>query len=383
MLALAHNSTGVAQLSAVRSNVWFVKLIIAFCCWGTLSGSVNAHGLAIDVILADDQLQPFEIRGVPVFAPAVLAFDDSRRITSDSPGIGVANAANGIPPSTFLGLDVVSELGYFNGTKVLPTGAQLEVVSPSGVESYLIDSASEPQHGMTFGKYDGSRFWEAHGLFNLNPITADPGIYGAMVQITSPSYETSDPFLLPLVYDPANNFRTSTVDLAIALLTESLTGESISLDPNDLNADGDVDVNDVNGLCIAVASESRAAALGSEAFARFDVDVDGSLTQDDVQQWLLEMGALPGDTDLSGTVEFSDFLRFARNFQGEGEGDVIWSNGDFDCDGQIAFPDFLLLSANFGQSTAAAVHSVPEPHWQLGLLLPVVTLFRRRRRSSN
>ena len=66
--------------------------------------------------------------------------------------------------------------------------------------------------------------------------------------------------------------------------------------------------------------------------------------------------ALLGDTNLDGSVEFSDFLQLSDNFGESGS----WLDGDFDGDGAVAFSDFLGLSANFGESVAT-VAAVPEP----------------------
>ena len=105
-----------------------------------------------------------------------------------------------------------------------------------------------------------------------------------------------------------------------------------------------------------------------------DFNGDGSVSaadaaliceQGDVAALLAAGGSLAGDADLSGLVDFSDFLVLSSNFAQPGH----YGQGDFDCDGNVAFADFLILSANFGQSGAAA--SVPEPS---SLLLLVAAL---------
>lgn len=52
---------------------------------------------------------------------------------------------------------------------------------------------------------------------------------------------------------------------------------------------------------------------------------------------------LPGDADLNGSVEFTDFLLLAKNFGQHG----VWGDGDFDGNGVVGFSDFLILSQNF------------------------------------
>jgi hypothetical protein len=59
---------------------------------------------------------------------------------------------------------------------------------------------------------------------------------------------------------------------------------------------------------------------------------------------------LPGDFDGNGSVDFSDFLRFAVGF-GDSVGDPNFdSRLDLDGDGNVGFTDFLTLATNFGRS---------------------------------
>jgi hypothetical protein len=96
--------------------------------------------------------------------------------------------------------------------------------------------------------------------------------------------------------------------------------------------------------------------------------------------------ALPGDTDLSGAVDFSDLLSLAQNY---GASDRVWSAGDFDYTGVIDFNDLLLLAQNYGTSGfvagnfesdwALARSIVPEPT-ALGLVASAgLGLLKRRR----
>ena len=81
---------------------------------------------------------------------------------------------------------------------------------------------------------------------------------------------------------------------------------------------------------------------------------------------------LPGDTDMDGEVEFSDFLKLSSKFGGRG----TWGHGDFNGDFNVDFGDFLILSSNYGRvRTVSAV--VPEPGLAV-LLLPAVMFLRRR-----
>ena len=138
--------------------------------------------------------------------------------------------------------------------------------------------------------------------------------------------------------------------------------------PGDFDASGSVDLADLDLLC------SGLAAGGSD----LDLTGDGAVNNDDLQAFLDLTSSLSGDADLSGSVDFADFLALSGNISQSG----TWSQGDFDCDGSVAFGDFLLLSNNFGQ--VAAVAAVPEPSSGLlawGILVYFGGFFRGRRDS--
>ncbi|MBK36616.1 MAG: hypothetical protein CME26_13950 [Gemmatimonadetes bacterium] len=57
----------------------------------------------------------------------------------------------------------------------------------------------------------------------------------------------------------------------------------------------------------------------------------------------------PGDFNLDGNVDFTDFLQFAEHF-GEGEADEGFDpRFDIDGNGQVGFEDFLVFASGFGQ----------------------------------
>ena len=62
----------------------------------------------------------------------------------------------------------------------------------------------------------------------------------------------------------------------------------------------------------------------------------------------LQAELLNGDMDGNGSVDFSDFLAFSRNFGREV--DAALGTGDFDFNGIVDFADFLEVSRNFGHA---------------------------------
>ena len=85
---------------------------------------------------------------------------------------------------------------------------------------------------------------------------------------------------------------------------------------------------------------------------------------------VVTMLASPGDANLDGSVNFSDYLVLESNFGNAGG----WTNGDFNGNGMVDFSDYLALEANFGQG---GVGSVPEP-LTVTFLLAGATLYVRR-----
>jgi len=87
---------------------------------------------------------------------------------------------------------------------------------------------------------------------------------------------------------------------------------------------------------------------------------------------------LPGDANLDGKVDLSDFGILKQNF-GTGTG-TGRAQGDFNADGQVDLSDFGILKENFGRAGAAAV---PEPT-TLSLITLAVSLFAftMRRRTK-
>ena len=138
----------------------------------------------------------------------------------------------------------------------------------------------------------------------------------------------------------------------------------------DFNSDGLLDVQDIDLLSAAILSTSPNAL--------FDIDESQRVDRRDLDYMLQSLlNSLPGDTNLDGHVDFSDFVSLSSNFGSSGG----WAQGDFDANRKVDFVDFLIFSSNFTNAPNAA--TVPEPN-TCGLILMVLILkiaLRRRNRS--
>jgi hypothetical protein len=116
---------------------------------------------------------------------------------------------------------------------------------------------------------------------------------------------------------------------------------------------------DDNGLLELADLEKLSEVIISETNdPQFDVNQDQRVDQSDLRFWVEDLRRTHiGDSNLDGTVGFSDFLALSDNFGGSGG----WQQGDFDGNGDVEFPDFLALSANFGVAANASAAAVPEP----------------------
>ena len=106
----------------------------------------------------------------------------------------------------------------------------------------------------------------------------------------------------------------------------------------DVTENGVLDADDIDAL-------HRAIARG-ESDRVFDLNDDEMVDPQDADYLIRDvLASSRGDADLSGSVNFADFLTLSANFGNAG----VWAEGDFSGDGIVAFDDFLLLSGNFGK----------------------------------
>ena len=125
---------------------------------------------------------------------------------------------------------------------------------------------------------------------------------------------------------------------------QTSTTSSVNITPprqaGDLNADGIIDVADIELMQCVVIDPEKESASDTE----FDLTGDSIVDESDLIELVeVEIGTRRGDADLDGVIGFDDFLVIAKNYGQSGK----WSSGDFTNDGLVGFLDFLHVARNF------------------------------------
>ncbi len=156
-----------------------------------------------------------------------------------------------------------------------------------------------------------------------------------------------------------------------------LTVSQINPAPCDFNASGFCNVADLDLLTSDVV-------VGNNDL-RFDMNGDELVNRQDVDVWLLdaallngfESDYLPGDANLDGSINASDLMTLALNWQGNVLG---WSNADFILDGRVDARDLNELAKNWQKTLPSRPAAVPEPMSFLLMFFGAGLVFRCARR---
>jgi hypothetical protein len=259
------------------------QILIAACFALTrfLSAQVAAgHGTPINVYVhaGTGQLAVFD-----GYEPGELTSFAGSDIFSDSPGIGISSPLNGIVSGAPIQLNVLQGLLYWDGHDVTPTNETLILDWPdaggtSPVEFYEVATDSGLQSGMVWGIYrpaGGNGGWDAHGDYALESASPDPGIYGVVLQLAAPNYVASEPFLVPLVYDPSSSYAATQVAIGIAELQQAVT----PLPTADFDRNTFVNVADMQIWLDGYGNSPNAIQLQGDA------NDDGNISGDDFLDW--------------------------------------------------------------------------------------------------
>ncbi len=269
-----------------------LTVLQAFC-----AAKAYAHGTPINAYVHSTTGQLAVFDG---YEPGVLESLGGSDIFADTPSIGISSLVNGFQTEDSLFLNVVQGLLYWDGSDVVATTETLAIDWPddegtSNVETYQVTAQSGYQTGMLWGVYrppggDGS--WDAHGDYFLESTNPGTGIYGLVLQLAAPGYLTSEPFLLPLVYDPSSSLGAVQVAEGIAELQLAV----LPLPTADFDRDTRVEAADLDIWAASFGTLSGAFQVEGDATA--DNTIDGG----DFLAWQRQFSAVVPSPTVSSAI---------------------------------------------------------------------------------
>lgn len=193
-------------------------------------------------------------------------------LTTDQPGYGIAQPTDGVASGTVIGFDVVDRLLYWDQSAIVPTDRSLIISNAQGAD-VIVDDDTTFEHGPTIALYNLMIGWHKHLDYTLDMVSAPPGAYGVVLQVTGTGYEKSEPILL------AMNKGLSPAMFALGV--EALSDTQFH-GPGDANGDGCV-----SGADYTLWTDHFG---GPGTFSEGDFNRDGQVSGADFTLWADHFG---------------------------------------------------------------------------------------------
>ena len=144
----------------------------------------------------------------------------------------------------------------------------------------------------------------------------------------------------------------------------------------DFNGNGELDVEDIDLLTAASASQANEAS--------FDLTGDGKVDSADVSFWVNDLkNTWAGDSNLDGEFSSSDFVVVFSAGLFEKDEPAVWSQGDWNGDGIFNSSDFVAAFSEGGyEKGPRPLAAVPEPSGVALILVSLLGLHTAIRRRA-
>lgn len=286
----------------VSATLRCLRLLLAIACAMAIQRPARGHGDPTLVTVEEGQLA--------ILAQPATSFllDEGSGPSASDLSFGVNQPEFGPPPGTDLYLETVGGLYYWNGEQISATPASLMLIPPAAdgfgypvindLDGYTISAGSTPQTGMLWGTYRGNYYWHADGSVRVPNSSLAAGVYGVPVQLTSPGYEASDPFILTFGWNFGILARQEG-----ALALQSLL--ALPTAAGDYNHDGVVTSDDYLVWRNSFGSEPLMAGAGA------DGNADGQIDLADYTIWRNHLGTSASGLAVSAVPEAASIKNLA------------------------------------------------------------------------
>jgi len=156
----------------------------------------------------------------------------------------------------------------------------------------------------------------------------------------------------------ALSYLSSATNGSSGLNEISIYGQLAGLVPGDFDNDGDLTVDDIDALSVAVRT--------GDTNPRFDLNDDGAVNGADRDVWVIDLKkTYYGDANLDGEFNSGDFVGVftAGQYEDQVALNSNWGTGDWNGDGDFTSSDFVTAFSDGGYENGprAGVAGVPEP----------------------
>jgi len=300
---------------------------------------------------------------VPVgaYALAPTSYDVYRGITPG--GEGTTPIATGIASTTYTDTTVAAGTSYYYQVTAITSAGQTLPTNEArtATASPVINVSGGQTVYLTLDANKIDLDWSSNGVTGYVPISAAAGL-------TINGDDGNDPIIVGPGGFPQTLHLNGMFSIAGFNATNPLAGTTLDLERSTVFISYNPGSDPLamiqgylrngynNGLWTGISANgsilsSSAAANVNQTTAIGYVDsADGIIAGQPANTIELKY-TLYGDTGLTGSVGFTDFMRMTQHFTHNSG--ATWDEGDFNYDGSVNAADFALLKPNYGQTLPA------------------------------